>query len=161
MLFFKPALTFLPRSGTKNQMIGAVATARAVGTSSEMSEASRTRSRSTTGNGKIDTEMHVKKGAVEEALIDTTGNGVPDQRESYRDGKRVRLEADTNDDQRPDVVQRTEPDGTEFQDEDTDFDGVLDQRFRGDSQIALPPNTAAPAPLPEMQCGDFHSFWRR
>ena len=105
--------------------------------------------------------MHVKNGAVEEALIDTTGNGVPDQRETYRDGKRIRLEADTNDDQRPDVVQRTEPDGTEFQDEDTDFDGVLDQRFRGDAQIALPPNTAAPSALPEMQCGAFHSFWRR
>ena len=109
----------------------------------------------TTGNGKLDTEMHVKNGAVEETLIDTTGNGVADQRETYRDGKRIRLEADTNDDQRPDVVQRTDPDGTEFQDEDTDFDGVLDQRFRGDTQIALPPNTAHPPHCPKCSAAAF------
>jgi hypothetical protein len=59
------------------------------------------------------------------------------------------------------VVQWTDENGNSFQDEDTDYDGILDQRFQGDSQVEIPPDSAAPPTLPDLKCGRFNKFWRR
>ncbi len=85
------------------------------------------------------------------------GDGRADQRELYEAGARVGLEADTNGDGRPDVVQVVA--GTEVvrQDEDADYDGTLDRRFEGEvsSEIEAP----APPMLPSLDCGGVDRFW--
>jgi len=98
-------------------------------------------------------------GAPTEALIDTTGNGVADTREVYQGGNRVRVEVDTNDDRRPDVVQSLAPGGQPRQDEDTDFDGVIDRRFDGDALVDVPAGTKVGPKFGELGCGSFHAFW--
>ena len=77
-------------------------------------------------------------GVVVEALIDTTGNGVADNREVYEGGERVRMDVDTNNDRRPDVTIAAAPGGVSRQDEDTDFDGIVDLRFDGDTPVDIP-----------------------
>ena len=47
------------------------------------------------------------------------------------------------------------------QDEDSDFDGVIDLRFDGDTQVAVEDEPEAPAALSKLECGTFHSFWKR
>ncbi len=84
---------------------------------------------------KLNTRTVVSNGQVVEVLVDTTGNGVADTREIYENGDRIRLEVDTNDDRRPDVVQAVGEGGLPLQDEDVDFDGVVDRRFQGDQLV--------------------------
>ena len=46
------------------------------------------------------------------------------------------------------------------QDEDTNFDGVIDQRFEGGKPVAVPAGTKiATAPLGPLDCGRFSDFW--
>jgi hypothetical protein len=47
----------------------------------------------------------VKAGVVSEVLLDTTGNQYADTRQILSDGRLVRVDADTNNDHLPDVVQ--------------------------------------------------------
>ena len=45
-------------------------------------------------------------------------------------------------------------------DEDVDFDGVVDRRFRGDQPADVPAGTAIPGePFGKLECGAFHNFW--
>ena len=84
-----------------------------------------------------------------------------DEREIYENGERVRIETDTQGDHRPDVVMQMKGDEVVRQDEDTDFDGVIDQRFDGETPVPVEGKPAAPAALPKLECGRFHSFWSR
>jgi len=109
---------------------------------------------------KLNVRAIVVDGVVVEALIDTTGNGVGDTREVYEGGQRVRTEVDTNNDRKPDVVVSVGPGGVSRQDEDTDFDGVVDHRFDGDTPVDFPAGTKLPdKPFGKLDCGSFHSFW--
>jgi len=47
------------------------------------------------------------------------------------------------------------------QDEDTDFDGIIDRRFRGTAEATVPEGTKAPPALGKFECGSFDRFWRR
>ena len=72
----------------------------------------------------------------------------------------VRREADTNGDRKPDVVQTYRDGAVTHQDEDTDFDGVVDQRFEGQTPIAVAEGTAVDAEsFSKIDCGSFHRFW--
>jgi hypothetical protein len=102
----------------------------------------------------------VSNGVVVEVLVDTTGNGIADQREVYQGGARVRLDADTNDDRRPDVVQSVATSGLPLQDEDVDYDGTIDRRFEGDQVVELSNGHKIPGePFGRIDCGSFHRFW--
>jgi hypothetical protein len=96
---------------------------------------------------------------VVEALLDTKGKGVADQREVYQGGVRVRLDADTNGDHKPDVIQYFSGNAVTRQDEDTNFDGAIDRRFEGGKPVALSGPTAVPAPLGALECGDVDRSW--
>ena len=85
----------------------------------------------------------------------------PDLREIYHGGSRVQLETDTNGDGRADIVQLLDGDAVTQQDEDTDFDGVLNRRFLGNTPADIPPDTSAPAKYGALQCGRFDAFWKR
>ncbi len=113
------------------------------------------------GEGKkLSVRAIVVGGVVVEALIDTTGNGVADNREVYEGGARVRTDIDTNNDRKPDVTISTAPSGASRQDEDTDFDGIIDQRFDGDTPIDIPAGTKlAGEKFGRLDCGSFHGFW--
>jgi hypothetical protein len=46
------------------------------------------------------------------------------------------------------------------QDEDTNFDGIVDQRFQGGQAAKVPPNTrVAGEPFGKLGCGNFDGFW--
>ena len=47
------------------------------------------------------------------------------------------------------------------QDEDSDFDGIIDLRFDGDTSVPVEGQPEAPANLSKLECGTFHSFWKR
>ena len=94
-----------------------------------------------------------------ELLIDTTGNGVADTREIYSGGNITRVEVDTNKDRKPDVVQSTGPGGVSRQDEDTDFDGIIDRRFDGEKLAEVPAGLAAGEDFGKLDCGSFNGFW--
>ncbi|MHC4422998.1 MAG: hypothetical protein ACYS1E_20775 [Planctomycetota bacterium] len=109
---------------------------------------------------KLSTRANVENGIVTEVLHDTTGNGVADTREVWQSNEILRLEADTNDDRRPDVVQHFSGGQVVRQDEDVDYDGVADQRFEGNQPVNLPPGTKLPgAKFDKLGCGNFHRFW--
>jgi hypothetical protein len=109
---------------------------------------------------KLNVRTIVVGGVVVEALIDTTGNGVPDNREVYEGGERVRMDVDTNNDRRPDVTITVGPGGVSRQDEDTDFDGVVDLRFDGDTPVDIPAGAkVAGENFKNLGCGSFHRFW--
>lgn len=109
---------------------------------------------------KLNVRTIVVGGVVVEALIDTTGNGVADNREVYEGGERVRLEVDTNEDRRPDVAIVARPGGVSRQDEDTDFDGIIDLRFDGDTPVDIPAGTKfAGEKFEKLDCGSFDAFW--
>jgi hypothetical protein len=109
---------------------------------------------------KLNVRTIVVGGVVVEALIDTTGNGVADNREVYEGGERVRTDVDTNDDRMPDVTISAGPGGASRQDEDTDFDGIVDLRFDGDAPVDIPAGTKmAGEKLGNLNCGSFHPFW--
>ena len=45
-------------------------------------------------------------------------------------------------------------------DEDSDFDGVVDRRFRGDQLVEIEPGTRIPgAAFERLGCGSFSGFW--
>jgi hypothetical protein len=109
---------------------------------------------------KLNTRAVVQGGVVTEVLIDTTGNGVADTREVYRGEERVRVDVDTNGDRTPDIAQSSGPGGVPRQDEDVDFDGVIDRRFDGDQLVDVPPGTKIPgAAFGRLGCDSFHGFW--
>jgi hypothetical protein len=109
---------------------------------------------------KLNVRTLVVEGVVVEALIDTTGNGVADNREVYEGGERVRMDVDTNNDRMPDVVIAVGPGGVSRQDEDTDFDGIVDLRFDGDTPVDIPADTkVAGGKFRNLDCGSFHRFW--
>ena len=104
----------------------------------------------------------MSNGVVGEVWLDTKGKGNADQREVYKDGQRVALEADTNADRLVDVVQVFAGGQLARQDEDTDFDGVIDQRFEGDKPAAVPPGAKISATkFGPLDCGRFSEFWTR
>jgi hypothetical protein len=109
---------------------------------------------------KLTTRAIFANAELVEILVDTTGNGIADQREVYRNGARVRLDADTNGDRKPDVVQSVAPSGTSIQEEDTDFDGIVDRRFEGDRLVGTAGDSRIPgAEFGRLGCGSFHRFW--
>jgi antitoxin component YwqK of YwqJK toxin-antitoxin module len=109
---------------------------------------------------KLNVRTIVVGGVVVEALIDTTGNGVADNREVYEGGERVRMDVDTNNDRKPDVTITAGPGGVSRQDEDTDFDGIVDLRFDGDTPVDIPAGTKlAGEKFGKLDCGSFHRFW--
>ena len=112
------------------------------------------------GDGAMELLFLYEGGQLAQALIDSQGRGVADQREVYAGGARVRLEADTNGDGRPDVVQYFSGGQVVRQDEDADYDGVVDQRFEGNQPVNLPAGTKLPgARFGKLGCGNFHRFW--
>jgi len=85
---------------------------------------------------------------------------VADTREVWQGNEILRLEADTNGDRQPDVVQYFSGGQVARQDEDLDFDGVADQRFEGSQPVSLPPGTKLPGEkFDKLGCGSFHRFW--
>ena len=47
-----------------------------------------------------------------------------------------------------------------YQDEDTDYDGVVDQRFEGNQPVTVPAETrVASAEFGKLGCGSFSGFW--
>jgi hypothetical protein len=102
----------------------------------------------------------VQNGTVTEVLIDSSGKGSADTRQVLRDGQLVELHADTNGDGRPDVVQYFAGEEIRQQDEDSDFDGFVDQRFQGNQPVAVPANAKLAAEdFGKLGCGTFHAFW--
>ena len=72
----------------------------------------------------------------------------------------MRLDADTNDDRVPDVTQTFEGGALVYQDEDTDDDGTIDQRFQGDKPVDIAAGSKMPgAKFGKLGCGSFHRFW--
>jgi hypothetical protein len=109
---------------------------------------------------KLNVRTIVVGSEIVEALIDTTGNGVVDTREVYEDQERVRMDIDTNGDRKPDVTITTLPGGVSRQDEDTDFDGIVDLRFDGDMPVDIAAGTKlAGDKFPNLDCGSFDRFW--
>jgi len=113
------------------------------------------------GDGKLDLLILREGDALSETILDLDQDGQGDQRDVYGQGRRTRVEIDTNADTRPDVVQTLDEDGETVmqQDEDSDYDGRMDRRFVGDQPAELPDRPAAPGKLPSLDCGRFDSFW--
>ena len=114
------------------------------------------------GDGQLDLMILQKDGKMSQTLLDLDQDGQADQRDLYDEGRRTRIEIDTNADSRPDVVQRLGTDGQTVsqQDEDTDYDGRIDQRFIADQPTPLKGTPEAPEKLPKLKCGPFDSFWK-
>jgi hypothetical protein len=72
----------------------------------------------------------------------------------------ARLEVDTNDDGRADVVQYLDGQDVVRQCEDSEFDGTVDRCFEGQSLVPVSGVTDLSAPLEKLGCGGFHPFWR-
>jgi hypothetical protein len=109
---------------------------------------------------KLDTRAVVEGGVVTEVLIDGGGKGMADTREVYQRGQRTRLDADTNADRKPDVIQYFRGDAVTRQEEDADFDGVIDRRFDDGKPVPVPAGTRIPgADFGSLGCGSFHGFW--
>jgi hypothetical protein len=103
----------------------------------------------------------VENGVVTKVFIDGTGKGA-DQVELYSSGQRSALLADTNGDRKIDVVQTFAASGElARQDEDSDFDGVIDRSFAGGKPVDPPAQARVPAEkLGPLDCGRFSDFWR-
>jgi hypothetical protein len=75
------------------------------------------------------------------------------------------LDADTNADRLPDVWITYQNGSAAIQDEDTDFDGQVDQRFdlATDEPIELNGDRSPPSldGLPKIGCSGFSDFWQR
>ena len=109
---------------------------------------------------RLNTRAILEGGMVVEVLVDTTGNGVADVREVYQNGQRIRLDADTNGDRMPDVVQSVAANGASVQEEDVDFDGQIDHRFEGDQPVELSNGHRIQGEkFGRVGCGSFHRFW--
>ena len=109
----------------------------------------------------LNTRAVVRSGTISEILIDTTGDRFADTRQILGgDGQLTKLYADTNGDRKPDVVQVFEGGQLLYQDEDTNFDGVVDQRFQGSQAVAVPDQTrVASRDFAKLGCGSFSGFW--
>ncbi|MFB3118717.1 MAG: hypothetical protein ACE1ZP_08110, partial [Myxococcota bacterium] len=52
------------------------------------------------------------------------------------------------------------PGGVSRQDEDIDFDGIVDHRFDGDMPVDVPAGTKLTGEkFGRLDCGSFHRFW--
>jgi hypothetical protein len=72
----------------------------------------------------------------------------------------IRVDADTNKDRKTDVVQSYKAGALVYQDEDTNFDGVVDQRFQGTTPVAVPAGAQINSePFAKLDCGSFQRFW--
>ena len=72
----------------------------------------------------------------------------------------MRIDADTNGDGKPDVVQTLSGGGPSRQDEDLDFDGVIDRRFEGKKLVEPAAGTRIEGDaFGKLGCGSFHRFW--
>ena len=113
------------------------------------------------GDGQLDLRINRDGQTVSQTLLDLDQDGRADERDLYQDGRRARVEIDTNADGRPDVVQTLAADGESVarQDEDSDYDGRMDRSFVGDQPAELQGNPKAPGKLPELDCGRFDRFW--
>ena len=80
--------------------------------------------------------------ALLSAVVDTDGDGWADERESYENGERVRLDTDTNGDHRPDVMQYLAGEEVTRQDEDSEFDGKISDLQLGTTPFASAGDTA-------------------
>ena len=110
---------------------------------------------------KLDTRTLVRDGVVREVLQDTSGDGWADTRQVLNEaGEVVRLDADTNADRRPDVVQVYAGGALLHQDEDSDGDGRVDRRFRGDQSAEVPADARIEGDrFRTLDCGSFDGFW--
>jgi hypothetical protein len=73
----------------------------------------------------------------------------------------VALQADTNGDRKVDVIQTFANGAVARQDEDTNYDGQLDQSFVDGKPVPLPTDAAVPADaLGALDCGRFSDFWK-
>jgi hypothetical protein len=60
------------------------------------------------------------------------------------------------------VIQYFKAGAVSRQDEDTNFDGVIDQRFDGGKPASLPAGTKIPGGnFGSLDCGSFHAFWKQ
>jgi hypothetical protein len=91
-------------------------------------------------------------------------DGYADRRQLYQEGTLTRLEADTNADHRPDVWILYVSGEASIQDEDTDFDGRVDQRFDlAANQPVEVDGNAEPPTLEKFErigCKGFNGFWK-
>jgi hypothetical protein len=91
-------------------------------------------------------------------------DGYADLRQVYENGTLARLEADTNADHRPDVWILYVSGQASIQDEDTDFDGQIDQRFdlAANQPVELNGDPEAPASekFERIGCRGFNEFWK-
>jgi len=74
----------------------------------------------------------------------------------------VRIDVDTNGDRKPDVVQHLSNGGPPVQDEDSDFDGMVDNRFEGEQLVELTSATPIEGDaFGKLDCGSLNRFWWR
>ena len=77
-------------------------------------------------------------------------------------GQLAELQADTNGDTLPDVVQYFAGADVRQQHEATNFDGVIDRRFQGQTAVTVPRNTRVPGEkFEKLGCGSFDRFWSK
>jgi hypothetical protein len=93
-------------------------------------------------------------------LVDTDRDGVGEQRQIYSGGQLSRVEVDSNDDGRADVVQYLVDGNIVRQCEDTEFDGQIDRCFEGEKLVGVSGVTDVEASLEKLGCGNLHPFWR-
>jgi hypothetical protein len=109
--------------------------------------------------------IHYQAGLAAMSQEDTTKDGYADRRQILEGGVPLRLEADTNRDQRPDVWITYTGGRATIQDEDTNFDGRIDQRFDLATEKAVPLNGSPEPPslaaFDRIRCREFSDFWRR
>jgi antitoxin component YwqK of YwqJK toxin-antitoxin module len=110
-------------------------------------------------------EVSFLDGQPARVLDDSTGDGFADRRQIYEQGELVWVEADTNGDRRPDVWLRYEGGVPKTQDEDSDYDGRIDQRFDLATEEALPLETPVEPESSEkfgkIRCTGFSELWWR
>ena len=107
--------------------------------------------------GRVDGSL-VRHRAIEYGF----GEGIVflDQRQVLGGGEIVRIDADTDGDRKPDVIQTYREGALVQQDEDSDADGVVDLRFRGNESVPVPEGTdVAGADFGRLGCGSFSGFW--
>jgi hypothetical protein len=111
---------------------------------------------------RVDLEAGIPAVALEDSI--EPHDGYADRRQVYEDGMLTRLEADTNADHRADVWILYVSGEASMQDEDTDFDGRVDQRFDLTSNKPVEVNGDSESPASEkfdrIGCRGFNEFWK-
>jgi hypothetical protein len=79
----------------------------------------------------------------------------------YAGGKVEHLEADTNKDGRPDVVQYLSGSNVVRQCQDDNYDGSVDTCFEGQKPVPVSGVKELKEPLGTLDCGGFDAFWKR